>query len=255
MSAVNASLLLKGISVHARVWYDAPVPDTLSQISHDIIACNRCPRLRDHCHEVATTKRRAYHDQTYWGKPVPGFGDPQAHLLIIGLAPAAHGANRTGRMFTGDRSGDFLFRALHKAGFANQPTSLHQDDGLRLTDAYITSALHCAPPANTPDRLELDRCRDYLVRDLRLLRRLRVVLALGRLAFNEYLRTLQQMGLRNQGKRARFQHGALITCGPHLPLLLCTYHPSQQNTQTGRLTTAMFDHIFEVANLHINHSL
>ena len=218
--------------------------DSLTRINHDIVSCDHCPRLRRYCTKVARIKRRAYRDQVYWGKPVPSFGDPTARLLVIGLAPAAHGGNRTGRVFTGDRSADFLFRALHRAGFANQPTSVHRQDGLTLTDVYITAVLHCAPPDNKPERAELDRCRDYLVRELIRLSRLRAVLALGRIACDEYLNTLIQMGWITNRRGLQFRHGGRFRLGDRLPLLFTSYHPSQQNTQTGRLTAAMFDRIF-----------
>jgi uracil-DNA glycosylase family 4 len=205
--------------------------DSISSIRRDLIACTRCPNLRRYCETVARVKRRAYRAHTYWGKPVPGFGDSNARLLLIGLAPAAHGGNRTGRVFTGDRSGDFLFAALHRAGFANQPTSTNRDDGLRLKGAYITAALHCAPPDNRPKPAELDRCRDYLVRELRALSRLRAVLVLGKIAFDEYLKTLRQMGRLPARPGLRFEHGgSYILPGPQ-PLLFAAYHPSQQNTQ------------------------
>jgi uracil-DNA glycosylase family 4 len=222
--------------------------DSISSIRRDLIACERCPALRRYCRTVARVKRRAYRTHTYWGKPVPGFGDSNARLLLIGLAPAAHGGNRTGRVFTGDRSGDFLFAALYRAGFANQPTSTDRDDGLRLEDAYITAALHCAPPGNRPKPVELDRCRDYLVRELRALTRLRAVLVLGKIAFDEYLKTLRRMGRLPARPGLRFEHGgAYILPGP-LPLLFAAYHPSQQNTQTGRLTEAMFDSVLTDIN-------
>jgi uracil-DNA glycosylase family 4 len=217
--------------------------DSISAIRHDVIACTRCPKLRRYCETVARVKRRAYQEQTYWGKPVPGFGDPNARLLLIGLAPAAHGGNRTGRVFTGDRSGDFLFAALHRSGFANQPASTHRDDGLQLNGAYITAVLHCAPPANKPGPAELDRCRDYLVRELRALTRVRAVLALGRIAFDEYLKTLRLMGWLPARPGLRFEHGGSYLLPGALPLLYAAYHPSQQNTQTGRLTPAMFDEV------------
>jgi len=219
------------------------VADSIASIRRDVIACARCPNLRRYCERIARLKRRAYRDQTYWGGPVPGFGDPAARVLIIGLAPAAHGGNRTGRVFTGDRSGDFLFAALHRAGFANQPTSTGRDDGLRLKGAYITAALHCAPPGNTPKPAELDRCRGYLIRELQTLQRVRAVLALGKIAFDEYLKTLRRMGRLPTRPRLSFEHGgSYILPGPH-PLLFAAYHPSQQNTQTGRLTAAMFDQV------------
>lgn len=219
------------------------MPDDLRRIHDELIACVRCPRLRRYCGRIARIKRRAYRNQTYWGRPVPGFGDPEARLLIVGLAPAAHGGNRTGRVFTGDRSGDFLFGALYRAGFANQPSSDHRDDGLKLTDAYITAVLHCAPPANQPARVELDRCRDYLIRELGRLKRLKAVLALGRIAFDEYLKTIHRMGWITGRPGARFGHGADYRFGNHRPILFASYHPSQQNTQTGRLTPPMLDQV------------
>jgi len=219
------------------------MPDPISTIRRDLIACVRCPGLRRYCETVARVKRRAYRDQTYWGRPVPGFGDPNARLLLVGLAPAAHGGNRTGRVFTGDRSGDFLFAALHRAGFANQPTSSHRDDGLRMHDAYITAVLHCAPPANRPKPAEMDRCRNYLVRELQALTRVRAVLALGRIAFDEYLKTLLLMKRLPSRLGLLFRHGAAYSPGDGLPTLFAAYHPSQQNTQTGRLTAEMFDKV------------
>lgn len=230
--------------------------DDLKRIHDDLIACTRCRGLRRYCEKIARVKRRAYRDQSYWGKPVPGFGDPDSRLLIIGLAPAAHGGNRTGRMFTGDRSGDFLFGALYRAGFANQPQSGYRDDGLRLRQAYITAALHCAPPGNKPARVELTRCRDYLIRELRLFSHAKVVLALGKIAFDEYLKTLVHMKWITHRRGLRFGHGAryelegraLEMSRPNkLPILIASYHPSQQNTQTSRLTDAMMDAVLFVA--------
>jgi len=189
--------------------------------------------------EVAQTKRRAYRDWDYWGKPVPGFGDPRAELLIIGLAPAAHGGNRTGRVFTGDRSGDFLYRMLYRAGFANQPTSLRRDDGLQLDNAYVTATIRCAPPENKPLPEEISNCRAYLEAELELLRP-RAVLALGRIAFDSYLRLLRDRGQLAARRPFRFRHGASHALPGNLPRLFAAYHPSQQNTQTGRLTPAMF---------------
>lgn len=232
-------------------WYDAHVADSIAAIRTELIGCTRCPSLRRYCERVARIKRRAYRNQTYWGKPVPGFGRSNARLLIIGLAPAAHGGNRTGRVFTGDRSGDFLFAALYRAGFANQPTSIHRDDGLQLKDAYITAVLHCAPPGNKPKSVELNRCREYLIRELQALTHVRAVLALGRIAFDEYLKTLRRMGRLPVRPVLRFEHGgSYILPGPQ-PLLFAAYHPSQQNTQTGRLTAAMFDHVL----VNIQHTL
>jgi uracil-DNA glycosylase family 4 len=205
-------------------------------LEQEIVACRRCPRLRDHCREVAKVKRRAYLDQKYWGKPVPSFGDPQAHLLILGLAPGAHGANRTGRMFTGDKSGEFLFRALYETGFANQPAGISRNDGLTLTGAYISASAHCAPPDNKPSREELLNCRPYLERELKLLKNLRVVVALGKIAFDTYLSLA--------GKRAKFGHNIVH---PQKPTLVSSYHPSQQNTSTGKLTAKMLREVFEQA--------
>ena len=194
-----------------------------------------------YCADVAREKRRAYRDWDYWGKPVPSFGDPNARLLIIGLAPAAHGANRTGRMFTGDRSGDYLFRALHASGFASQPGSASRNDGLTLVDAYIAAGAHCAPPDNKPWPEELRACRGYLERELDLLNRLKVVVVLGKLAFDVYLTVLRDRGLIKS--RAAFQFGHDVEHSLD-PLLISSYHPSQQNTSTGRLTDKMLLDVF-----------
>lgn len=209
----------------------------LEVLAAEVTACERCPRLRAHCLEIARVKRRAYRDQEYWGRPVPGFGDPQARLLILGLAPGAHGANRTGRMFTGDRSGEFLFRALHETGFASQAESVSREDGLRLKDCYITASARCAPPDNKPTPGEVRHCRPYFERELTMLRPL-VVVALGRLAFDNYW---SLMGIRG----GVFGHGVASKTGEGW--LIASYHPSQQNTQTGRLTAAMLRGIFEQA--------
>jgi uracil-DNA glycosylase family 4 len=190
--------------------------------------------------KVAQQKRRMYRDQEYWGKPASGFGDPRAQLLILGLAPAAHGGNRTGRVFTGDRSGDFLFRALYEAGFANQPTSRQRGDGLALRNCYVTAALHCAPPLNKPRPQELRNCQRYLERELAILKRVRAVLVLGRIAFDDYLRLLAQRAGFPRRSAFHFAHGASFVLPGGLPRLFCSYHPSQQNTQTGRLTPPMF---------------
>jgi uracil-DNA glycosylase len=200
---------------------------------------------------VAAEKRRAYREWEYWGKPVPSFGDPNARLLIIGLAPAAHGANRTGRMFTGDRSGDFLYRALHAFGFASQPFSRSRDDGLRLHDAYVTAAARCAPPANKPLPVEIRNCRRYLELELELLRGVKVVVALGRIAFDVYLSVLKDAGLILSRAPFRFAHNREHHTGPGLPLLISSYHPSQQNTSTGRLTEVMLNQVFENARRHL----
>jgi uracil-DNA glycosylase family 4 len=212
---------------------------SLPVLEHEIIACRKCPRLVHYCQEVARRKRRAYRDWTYWGRPVPGFGDPRASLFIIGLAPAAHGANRTGRIFTGDRSGEFLYRHLHRAGFANQPASTHREDGLRLRGAYIAAAVRCAPPANKPLPSELRNCLPYLVTELDLIRP-RAVLALGRIAFDTYLKLLVERGALSSRRGLLFAHGASYALPGGLPRLFASYHPSQQNTQTGKLTSAMF---------------
>lgn len=219
--------------------------DSLPVLEKDIVSCGRCPRLRAWCEEVARVKRRAWRDWQYWARPVPGFGDPRARLYILGLAPGAHGANRTGRVFTGDRSADWLFRALYESGFASQPTSTHLGDGLVLRDAWIGASARCAPPANRPLPAEFARCREFLIRELNLLGGVRVVVALGRLAFENYLAARACQG--PPGRRlVGFAHGALHDLG-RPPLLLCSYHPSQQNTSTGRLSRAMLGSIFEQA--------
>jgi len=216
----------------------------LQILNHEIVRCQKCPRLVEYREEVGRVKRRAYRDQDYWAKPVPGFGDPQARMLLVGLAPGAHGANRTGRMFTGDASGNFLYRALFETGFASQPTSVSLNDGLTLTDAYISAAVRCAPPDNKPLPEEIRTCRPYLESDLELLRNLKVVVALGRLAFDVYLTIL-----RDQGKIVRrsdfvFGHNTEHRTGPGQPVLISSFHPSQQNTSTGKLTEAMFRAVF-----------
>jgi len=217
----------------------------LITLQQRIVQCRRCPRLIAYCQEVARTKRRAWLDWDYWGKPVPSFGDPAARLLIVGLAPGAHGANRTGRMFTGDRSGDFLYRSLYRAGFASQPESTHAEDGLRLSDAWIAASAHCAPPDNKPTPEELRNCRPYLERELDLLTNLRVVVALGKVAFDTCLGILKSRRAIERLADFRFGHGALYD--NLSPALLASYHPSQQNTSTGRLTQAMLDDIFAQA--------
>ncbi len=211
----------------------------LSILQQEVVACTRCPRLVKYREEVAREKRRMYRDWEYWGKPVPSFGDPNAELLILGLAPAAHGANRTGRMFTGDRSGDFLYRALYEAGFANQATSVNRRDGLELRGCYITAAIRCAPPNNKPLPSELHNCRPYLERELELLRGVRAVLALGRVAFDTYLRILARREGFPRLRSFQFAHGASYALPHGLPRLFASYHPSQQNTQTGKLTVEM----------------
>lgn len=216
-----------------------PVSKSLKILNEQIISCRKCPRLVRYREDVARTKRRAYRDQIYWGRPVPGFGDPRAELMIIGLAPGAHGANRTGRMFTGDRSGDFLYAQLYRAGFANQPTSVSIVDGLALHGAYIGAVARCAPPDNKPTPVEIRKCMPYLEAELSFIRP-RVVLALGGIAWTHYLRTLVAQKLIARASAYEFAHGASYTLPHGLPRLYGSYHPSQQNTQTGRLTPAMF---------------
>jgi uracil-DNA glycosylase family 4 len=218
------------------------MPDTIPILQQRIITCELCPRLREHCRGVAQIKRKAYLDWTYWGKPVPSFGDPAARLLIIGLAPGAHGANRTGRMFTGDSSGDFLYGVLHAAGFASQPESRSREDGLTLKGAYITAAAHCAPPDNKPLPQELQTCRAWLVEEIKLLPNIKVAVALGRIAFESYLTAIGH-------RRSAFQFGHNRECqlGPGMPMLIGSYHPSQQNTSTGRLTKPMLQAVFDKA--------
>lgn len=211
----------------------------LEVIEGEIIECRKCPRLVRYRENVARIKRRAYRDWTYWGRPVPAFGDPQARLVMIGLAPAAHGANRTGRMFTGDRSGDFLYEQLYRAGFANQPQSKRADDGLVLKDALISAAVRCAPPDNKPLPEEIRNCLPYLERELALIRP-RAILALGGIALNAYLDLLKREALIPSRAAYPFAHGASFRLPGDLPRLFAAYHPSQQNTQTGRLTPAMF---------------
>jgi uracil-DNA glycosylase family 4 len=221
------------------------MPDVECRISDEIIACRRCPRLIEHCAEVARVKRRAYLDWNYWGKPVPSFGDPRASLLILGLAPGAHGANRTGRVFTGDSSGDLLYRVLHAAGFASQPASTSREDGLRLTGAYITAAVHCAPPGNKPTPEEIGNCRGYLERELESLSNLKAVVALGKIAFDVYLSILRDRGVIRSRSAFQFAHNTIHQIGPGQPVLVSSYHPSQQNTSTGKLTEKMLLDVFE----------
>ncbi|MGC9397262.1 MAG: uracil-DNA glycosylase [Anaerolineae bacterium] len=229
--------------------------DTWEKLTHDIVTCRRCPRLVAWREEVARVKRRAFRDVDYWGKPVPGFGDPDARLVIVGLAPGAHGSNRTGRMFTGDSSGDTLYGALHRAGFASQPVATARDDGLMLRDTFITAVGRCVPPKNKPTSQELANCRPFLARELALLRRTRdrtdtddragtgVILALGRIAFDGILRLLREQGV--DVPKLAFAHGATYSLAAPWPTLVVSYHPSRQNTQTGRLTMPMFDAVFE----------
>jgi len=218
--------------------------DTLQRLNKAIIVCRKCPRLVRYRERVASERRRAYQECTYWGKPVPGFGDPHARLLILGLAPAAHGANRTGRMFTGDRSGDFLYKSLYRAGFASQATSVGRNDGLKLTDTYITATLRCAPPANKPLPSETAHCLPYFERELELIEP-RAVLALGFIAMRAYLTLLKKQGKLLKPSRLKFLHGVSYELGPGLPRLFLSYHPSQQNTFTGKLTEAMLGSVLD----------
>jgi uracil-DNA glycosylase family 4 len=223
---------------------------TLANLMREVIACERCPRLRAYCRLVAEEKRRAYRDWEYWGKPVPSFGDPNARVLVIGLAPGAHGANRTGRMFTGDRSGEFLYRALYQTGFANQAESSSREDGLALTGIYITAAVRCAPPDNKPSVEEFRNCRAFLERELDILKQVKVVVALGRLAFDTYLGILRDRGVIATRSAFVFGHDCEHRTAPGAPLLISSYHPSQQNTSTGKLTAEMLRQVFERARSH-----
>ena len=218
----------------------------LEKIERRVIACERCPRLREYCAEMAREKRRAFRDQTYWGRPVPAFGDPRARLLVVGLAPAAHGGNRTGRMFTGDSSGDWVHEALHRFGFANQPISTGRGDGLALVDCLINAAARCAPPDNKPTRQELDNCRPYLIAELQQMPQVRVVVALGGIAHEAWLRASGFWDRLAPRERPAFRHGAESPLAGG-PILLSSYHPSRQNTNTGRLTRPMWHAIFRRA--------
>ncbi len=215
-----------------------------NRLNRDIVDCERCPRLREHCRAVATEKRKAYRDFDYWGRPVPNFGDPKARLLIVGLAPGAHGANRTGRMFTGDRSGDWLYRALHKAGFANQPTSTDNNDGLKLTDCATINACHCAPPANKPTKDEIQNCAEWFEKTIDILP-VKVFLALGQIAWRSVIDKARQANWY-AGPIPKFGHTATVELNTG-QWLLGSYHPSQQNTFTGKLTEQMFDQVFQTA--------
>lgn len=218
---------------------------SLDEVNAVMIGCRLCPRLVAWREETARVKRRAYRSWEYWGRPIPGFGDPNARVLVVGLAPAAHGGNRTGRVFTGDSSGDFLFAALHRAGFANQPNSEHRGDGLQLADLYIAATCRCAPPDNKPTRDEIETCRPYLLKELRLLKNLQGIVALGGIGFDNVIAVYRALG--HPVGRLKFGHNTLHALGEGLPWLLASYHPSQQNTQTGRLTPAMFDQVWQSA--------
>lgn len=219
----------------------------LERLQEEISTCRACPRLVSWREQVAREKRAAFADDDYWGRPVPGFGDPDARLLVVGLAPAAHGANRTGRMFTGDRSGDWLYRALHRAGFASQPESTRRGDGLVLDDAWVTAPVRCAPPANKPTVDERDRCAPWLVDEYLLLHRIRAVICLGSFAWTAMHRLLETVGTEVPRPRVRFSHGAESHTGG--PVLIGSYHPSQQNVFTGRLTPAMLDDVLARARI------
>jgi len=219
----------------------------LDLLNDRITRCTRCPRLVAHREAIARSKRRQFRDWTYWGRPVPGFGDPDARLFVVGLAPAAHGGNRTGRVFTGDRSGDWLYEALHRFRFANQPHSTHRDDGLRLTDCYVAAVVRCAPPDNKPRPEEFAACRPYILEELRQLRKLRVAVALGKIAFDQYLHACRELGHPVPSPAPRFAHGAQYRFSWGVTLI-GSYHPSQQNTFTRKLTRPMFHAVFKRAS-------
>jgi uracil-DNA glycosylase len=223
-----------------------PMSSMLEALHREVIACERCPRLVAYRQQIARDKRRAYRDCEYWGRPVPGFGDPGARVLILGLAPGAHGSNRTGRPFTGDASGGFMYPVLHATGFASQPIATGREDGLRLQNAYITAVVRCAPPQNKPTPAERANCSSFLDRELGCLREVRVVVALGRIGFDGYLEHLRRRGLVKRKSEYAFAHGAQYEL-PDGRILLASYHPSNQNTQTGKLTRAMFTEIFRRA--------
>ncbi len=224
-------------------------PGGLHDLSREIVGCTRCPRLRSYCETVAQVRKREFRDQPYWGKPVPGFGDPAARLLVVGLAPAAHGGNRTGRAFTGDSSGDWLYEALHRYGWASRPTSRSRDDGLTLRDCWITAAARCAPPDNRPEREELERCRSWLRAELELLTEVRVVVALGRIGWEAWLRAAGWWETLGPRRRPAFGHG-IETVLPDGRVLISSFHPSRQNTNTGKLTRAMWHAVFAMAAEH-----
>lgn len=219
---------------------------SLKQLGEQIENCEACPRLRKHCLKVAREKRKSYASEAYWGKPISGFGDPKARLHILGLAPAAHGANRTGRIFTGDRSGEWLYRALYKAGFSNQPHSIHKEDGLKLKDCWISCVVRCAPPDNKPEPAEVERCSSFMKTELSLLKNTRIYLALGQIALNASWPHLVERFQIQKKSKPKFSHGGKLELAPGVYLLM-SYHPSQQNTFTGRLTEPMFDRIFSEA--------
>jgi uracil-DNA glycosylase len=225
--------------------------DSLAHVARDVVTCERCPRLRAWCRDVARVKVKRFRDERYWGRPVPGFGDHRARLLIVGLAPAAHGGNRTGRVFTGDRSGDFLFAALHRRGFASQGQSVSRDDGLALRDCYVAPVARCAPPGNKPTREEMDRCEEYLAREWVLLPRIRAVLALGKVATDRFASMLRTTGRLPAGRALAFGHGVSHDLGGGLRLFV-SFHPSQQNTFTGKLTPRGFDSVLAAVRRHLD---
>lgn len=225
--------------------------DSLQDVAAEVVRCERCPRLREWCRTAAEVKVRRFQGDEYWARPLPGFGDPRARLMLVGLAPAAHGGNRTGRLFTGDRSGDFLFAALHRAGFASQPTSISRDDGLRLRDCFIAPVVRCAPPLNKPLPQEIVNCREYLTREIALLTHLRVVLALGKIAMDGFLAVLRGQGRIPARRAYAFGHGVSHDLGDGLTLM-ASYHPSQQNTFTGKLTPAAMDAVLRQARARLD---
>jgi uracil-DNA glycosylase family 4 len=229
------------------------MPAWLIQLNREVVSCTRCPRLVEYRERIAREKRRAYLDWEYWGKPVPGFGDPEARVLVLGLAPGAHGSNRTGRPFTGDASGKFMYPILYEAGFSNQPNATDRDDGLQLKNLYITAAVRCAPPDNKPLPEELGNCAPYLEREMAGLKRVTVVVALGRIGFEAYLNYLKRRGMLRSKNPYPFQHGASYKM-PDGRILVASYHPSNQNTQTGKLTREMFAKIFEQATHLVGNS-
>jgi uracil-DNA glycosylase family 4 len=224
---------------------------TLTVLNDHISNCRACPRLVTYREAVAKAKRKQFRDWTYWGRPVPGFGDPRARLYVLGLAPAAHGGNRTGRVFTGDRSGDWLYEALHRFGFANQAESEHRDDGLMLTDCYVGAAVRCAPPGNKPAPQEFEACRPYVCHEMRLLSRMQAVVVLGKIAFDHYFKACRDEGFEVPSPLPAFSHGASYSL-PWDITLICSYHPSQQNTFTGKLTRPMFHQVFATARRHLS---
>ena len=222
------------------------MPSALAILNQEVVNCVRCPRLVAYRQQVGQEKRRAYREHEYWARPVPGFGDPKARVLILGLAPGAHGSNRTGRPFTGDASGKFMYPILYKVGFASQPNAEHRDDGLRLIDCYITAAIRCAPPDNKPMLSELANCAPFLDRELAILKNVQVVVALGKIGFDAYLSFLKRQGLVRSRGGYEFRHAATYTL-PNGKVLLASYHPSNQNTATGKLTAPMFEAVFRAA--------